>query len=67
MLKLIPYLRKNRIHVGSSKYHGFMLSLPFKIFYAVISLQLEVGPILIWLVVGGVAYLEDKWGDVVGL
>ena len=43
-----------------------MMSLPFDFFYAVISLQLEVGPIIIWLVVGGVACLEDKWGYVVG-
>ena len=42
-----------------------MLSLPFHFCYDVISLQLEVGPIIIWLVVGGVACLEDKWGDVV--
>ena len=32
----------------------------------VISLQLEVGPIIIWLVIGGVTCLQDKWGDVVG-
>ena len=44
-----------------------MLSLPFHFFYDVISLQIEVGPIIIWLVVGGVAFLEDKWVDVVGL
>ena len=43
-----------------------MLSLRFQFFYAVISIQLEVGPIIIGLVVGGVAGLEDKWGDVVG-
>ena len=44
-----------------------MLSLPIIFCCAVISLQLEVGPIIIWLVIGGVACLEDKWGDVVGL
>ena len=44
-----------------------MLSLPFRFFYAVISLQLEVGPIIIWLVIGGVTCLQDKWGYVVGL
>ena len=44
-----------------------MLSLPFRFCYAVISLQLKVGPIIIWLVIGGVACLQDKWGDVVGL
>ena len=43
-----------------------MLSLPFRFCYAVISLQLEVGPIIIWLVIGGVTCLQDKWGDVVG-
>ena len=43
-----------------------MLSLPFRFCYAVISLQLEVGPIIIWLVIGGEPCLEDKWGDVVG-
>ena len=44
-----------------------MLSLPFHFFYAVISLQLQVGLVIIWMVVDGVVYLEDKWGDVVGL
>ena len=43
-----------------------MLSLQFHFCYDVISLQLQVGPIIIWLVVGGVACLEDKWGDAVG-
>ena len=43
-----------------------MLSLPFHSCYAVISLQHAVWPIIIWLVIGGVACLEDKWGDVVG-
>ena len=44
-----------------------MLSLPFRFCYAVISLQLEVETIIIWLVIGGVTCLQDKWGDVVGL
>ena len=44
-----------------------MLSLPFRFCYAVISLQLEVGPIIIWLIIYGVTCLQDKWGDVVGL
>ena len=44
-----------------------MLSLPFHFCYSFIYLQLEVGPITIWLVIGGVACIEDKWGDVVGL
>ena len=43
-----------------------MLYLTFDSCYAVISLQLEVGLIIIWLVVGGVACLEDKWGYMVG-
>ena len=43
-----------------------MLSLPFHFCYVVISLQLEFGHIIIWLVVGGVSGLEDKWVDVVG-
>ena len=43
-----------------------MLSLTYNFCYAVISLQLEVGPIIIWLVIGGVTCLQDKWGDVVG-
>ena len=43
-----------------------MLSLPFRFCYAVISIQLEVGPIIISLVIGGVTCLQDKWGDVVG-
>ena len=62
----MPHLPKNRVHLGRSKLHGSMLSLPFRFCYAVISLQLEVGPIIIWLVVGGVTCLQDKWGDVVG-
>ena len=66
MLKLIPHLHKNRINVDRSKFGGSMLSLPFHFCCAVISLQLEVGPIIIWLVVGRVVGLEDKWGDVVG-
>ena len=67
MLKLMPHLHKNRIHVGRSKFHGSVLSLPFHFCYAVTSLQLQVGPVIIWLVVGGFACLEDKWGYVVGL
>ena len=42
-----------------------MLSLPFQFCYAVISLQIQVGSVIIWLVVGGVACLEGKWVDVV--
>ena len=42
-----------------------MMSLPFNFCYAATSLQLDVGPIIIWLVICGVACLEDKWGDVV--
>ena len=67
MLKLTPHLHNNRINVCRSKFNGSMLSLPFHFFYAVISLQLEVGPIIIWLVVGGVTILEYKWVYVVGL
>ena len=43
-----------------------MLSLTFHFCYAVISIQLEVGPIIIRLVIGGVTCLQDKCGDVVG-
>ena len=43
-----------------------MMSLPFRFFFAVISLQHAVGPIIIWMVIGGVTCLQDKWGDVVG-
>ena len=43
-----------------------MLYLPFKFCYAVISLQIEVAPIIIWLVIGGVSRFEDNCGDVVG-
>ena len=43
-----------------------MLYLPFHSCYAVISLQHAVGPIIIWLVIGGVTCLQDTWGDVVG-
>ena len=67
MFKRIPHIHKNRINVGRRKCHGTMLLLPFQFFYAVIYLQLEVGPIIIGLVIGGVAGLEDKCGDVVGL
>ena len=66
MLNLMPHLHKNRIRVGRSKLHGSMLSLSFDSCSAVIYLQLQVGPIIIWLVIGGVACLEDKWGYVVG-
>ena len=62
----MPHLHKNRIHVGRSEFHGSILYLTFQFCYAIIPLQLEVRPIIIWLVVGGVASLEDKWGDVVG-
>ena len=62
----MPHLHKNRIHVGSSKFHGSMLSLPFHFCYAVISIQIEVGPIIVWMVVGGVVGLEYKYGDVMG-
>ena len=55
----------NRVHVGRSKLHGSMLSLTFRFCCAVISLQLEVGPIIIWLVIGGFTCLQDKWVDVV--
>ena len=43
-----------------------MLYLIFQFFYAVISLQIEVGPIIIGLAICGFVGLEDKWGDVVG-
>ena len=42
-----------------------MMSLPFNFCYSVISLQLQVGPIIICLVVDGVACPGDKWGYVV--
>ena len=67
MLKIMPHLHKNRIHVGRSEFHGSILYLTFQFCYAIIPLQLEVRPIIIWLVIGGVACLEDKWGDVVVL
>ena len=51
---------------AESKFHSSILSLTFQFCDAIISLQLEVGPIIIGLVVGGVAGLEDKWKDVVG-
>ena len=52
--------------MGRSKLRGYMLSLPFRFCDAVISLQHAVGPIIIWLVIGGVTCLQDKWGDVEG-
>ena len=63
----MPHLHKNRIHVGCSKFHGSMLSLKFYFCCAVISLWLEVGTIIIFLVVGEIYGLEDKWRDVVRL
>ena len=62
----MPHIHKNIIYVGRIKFHGSKISLPFQFCYAVISLQLEVGPIINWLVAGGVTCLEDKWGYVVG-
>ena len=62
----MPHLHKNIINMGSSKFQGSVLSLTFHFFSAVISLQLEVGPIIIWLVVVLDACLEDTWVDVVG-
>ena len=60
------HIHKNIIHVGRSKFDVSMLSMPFYFCYAVISIQLQVGPVIICRVAGGVACLEDKWGDVVG-
>ena len=62
MLEIMPHLHKNRIRLGRSKFHGSVLSLPFQFFYGITSIQLEVGPIIIWLVVGGVADLEENGG-----
>ena len=62
----MPHLHKNRIHVGRSKFDGSMMYLSFLFFYAVISLQIQVRPVIIRLVVGGVACLENKRGNVVG-
>ena len=53
--------------MGRSKFHGTVLFLTFHSCYAVIYLQRAVGPIIIWLVVGGVACLEEKWVDVLVL
>ena len=44
-----------------------MQSLTFHFCYSIISLQIDVETIIIWLVVGGVAVIEDKLGDVVVL
>ena len=67
LLKQMPHIHKNIIHVGSSKFHGSVLSLPFHFCYAVIFLHLEVGTIISWLVIDGVVFLEYKWVDMVGL
>ena len=66
MLKQMPHIHKNIIHVGRSKFDGSMLSMQFHFFYTVLSIQLQVGPVIICLVIIGVTCLEDKWGDVVG-
>ena len=63
----MPHIHKNIINVGRSKFHGSMMSLLFQFSYAVISLQLEVGTIIVRLVVVGFSGLEYKWGDLVGL
>ena len=42
-----------------------MLSLPFHFLPCCNISSAEVGPIIIWLVIGGVTCLQDKWGDVV--
>ena len=62
----MPHIHKKIIHVGRSKFDGSVISLPFHFCCAIISLQFQVGPVIIWLVAGGVACLEDKWVDVVG-
>ena len=56
-MKKMKHLHKNGILVGRSKFHGSMLSLKFQFFYAEISLQFEVGTIIIGLVAGGVSGL----------
>ena len=66
MSKRMPHIHKNIIYVVRSKFGGSMLSLSFNFCYVVISLQLQVGTVIIWLVAVGVACLEDKWGDMVG-
>ena len=66
MLKQMPHIHKNIIHVGRSKFDGSMLSMPFYFCYAVIPIHPQVGTVIICLVIIGVTCLEDKWGDVVG-
>ena len=61
VVEKMPHLHKNIIYVGKSKLGGSVLSLPFHFCYSVISLQLQVGPVIIWLVVVVVACLDDKW------
>ena len=62
----MPHIHKNRIHVGRGKFGVSVLSFPFHFCYAAISLQLQVGTVIIFMVVSVVACLEDKQGDVVG-
>ena len=66
MLKQMPHIHRNIIHVGRSKFDVSMLSMPFYFCYTVISIQIQVGPVIVCLVIIGVTCLEDKWGDVVG-
>ena len=61
----MPHLHKKIIHMGSSKFRGSMLSLLCHFCYAIISLQIQDGPVIIWMLVGRFACLRDKWGDVV--
>ena len=61
MFKIMTHLHKNIIHMGKSKFHGFMLSLIFHFLCGAISLQIEVRPIIIWLIAGGVSVLGYKW------
>ena len=63
----MPHLHKKRIYVVWSKFDGSMLPLTFHFYHDLISLQLEVGTVIIWLVIGGVACLEDEWVDLVVL
>ena len=67
LLKKMPHIQKNIIHVDRSKFDGSMMYLPFHFCFSIISIQLQVGPVIICLVVGVVACLKDKWGDLIGL
>ena len=65
-LKISPCLNQYKIHVGNCELQGYMLFLPVHYGLAIEPLQLEVWPIIIWLVIYRVTRLEYEGFDAVG-